>query len=165
MNNSLTPPDQLISDYWESPVVDHQFLWLSRQLYTGLNNYFFFNNDDEGPSDPIYVLIIGARDTFKISDESDSSIRISNLLESMLPSQRQRGSSFKVWNSPLALEACLRIGMSSKEYNEMEKFQYIVLTQDETIEFVTLNEPRWETYEGKELDDLVLYYLKKDSWD
>lgn len=165
MNNSSTSSDQLFSDYWETPVVDHQFLWLSRQLYTGLNNYFFFNNDVEGPADPIYVLTIGPRETFKISDESDSSIRISNLLGNMLPSQRESGSSFKVWNSPLAMEACLRLGISSKEYNEMEKFQYIVLTQDETIEFVTLKEPKWETYEGIELDDLVLQYLKKDSWD
>ncbi len=165
MNNFPTAPDQLISDYWQSPVVDHQFLWLSRQLYTGLNNYFFFNNDIDGPANPIYVLTIGARETFKISDESDSSIRINNLLENMRPSQRKKGASFKVWNSPLALEACLRLGMPSKEYDEMEKFQYIVLTQDETIEFVSFKEPKWETYEGIDLDDLVLQYLKRDSWD
>ena len=165
MNNSSATSDQFFSEYWETPVVDHQFLWLSRQLYTGLNNYFFFNNDVDGPADPIYVLTIGALETFKISDESDSSIRISNLLENMLPSQRKRGSSFRVWNSPLALEACRRLGMSSKEYDEMEKFQYVILTQDETIEFVTFKAPKWEIYDGVKLDDLVIQYLTKDSLD
>ena len=158
--------NQVICEYWETPVVNHQFLWLSRQLYTGLNNYFFFKNDDDGPTDPIYVVTIGARETFKISDESDSTYRVNQLLESSpRPPNGVRKKSFKVWNSPLALEACLRLGITEKEYDEMEKFQYIILTLEETIEFVTLKEPKWETYEGIELDDLVLQYLKKDSWD
>jgi hypothetical protein len=83
----------------------------------------------------------------------------------MLPSQKKHGSSFKVWNSPLALEASLRLGMSSKEYDGMEKFQYIVLAQDEIIEFVTYNLPKWEIYEGANLDELVMQYLKKDCLD
>ena len=148
--------------YWETPIVDHQFLWLAQQVYTGLNNYFFFENDIETPANPIYVMTIGAGETFKISDESDSSLRIDQLLQNRPSSPRERGRSFKVWNSPLALEACYTLGMTSKEYDEIEKFQYVIITQDETIEFSTIKEPTWEIYEGVKLEDLVIQYIKSD---
>jgi hypothetical protein len=150
------------SEYWETPIVDHQFLWFSQQVYTGSNNYFFFENDNDGPTDPIYVMKIGAGETFKISDESDSSIRIEKLLKNNLPPSRPRGRSFKVWNSPLALEASFTLGMTSKEYNEIEKIQYVIIAQNEVIEFSTLKEPNWEIYEGIKLEDLVVQYVKKD---
>lgn len=158
----ISSDKNIISEYWESPIVDHQFLWFSQQVYTGLNNYLFFENDIDGPADPIYVMTLGAGETFKISDESDSSIRIDKLLKNSLPSPRQRGRSFKVWNSPLALEASYTLGMTSKEHDEIEKFQYVIITQNEIIEFSTFKEPKWEIYEGIKLEDLVIQYVKKD---
>ncbi|MBP9681372.1 MAG: hypothetical protein KBD76_08200 [Bacteriovorax sp.] len=148
--------------YWETPIVDHRFLWLAQQAYTGLNNYFFFENDIETPANPIYVMTIGAGETFKISDESDSSLRIDQLLQNRPSSLRERARSFKIWNSPLALEASYTLGMTSKEYDEIEKFQFLIITQDETIEFLTLKEPTWEIYEGVKLEDLVIQYIKRD---
>jgi hypothetical protein len=156
-------PKQVISEHWETPVIDSQFLWLYRQLYTSNNNYFFFHKDSDGPEDSIYVLTIRGGETFKISDESDSTYRINRLLENAPEYHTKWPKTFKVWNSPFALEACLRLGITEKEYDEMEKFQYVVLTQDETIEFVTSDVPVWEIYEGVAHDDLVIQHLKKDS--
>jgi hypothetical protein len=157
--------DQIVCEFWDTPIINLQFLWLSRQLNTGRNNCFFFESDTDAPAGTIYVMTLGIRDTVKTSDEGNSTHRINQLLKSSpRPPNGVRKKSFKVWSSPLALEASLRLGITEKEYNEMEKFQYIVLTQDETIEFVTSKEPKWETYEGIHLDDLVLQYLKKDSW-
>ena len=155
--------NRISCNYWETPVTGLQTLWLSNQLYTGSNNYFFFENGIDDPVRFIYVLTIRALDAFKLSDESDSSVRIGKLLENRLPGNRERARSYKIWNSPYALEASYTLGMTSKEYDETEKFQYVIITQDVTIEFVNLNTPKWETYEGMNLDDLVIQYLKKDS--
>jgi hypothetical protein len=161
-----TPNMNILAEYWETPITNHQYLWFALQLYTGLNNYIFFENDIDGPADPIYVMTIGAGDTFKISDESDSSIRINKLLKNLPPTlKRQNGRSFKFWNSPLALEASYTLGMTPEEYNQVEPFQYVILTQNETIEFVTSREPKWEIYNGVKLDDLVIQYLKNDLLD
>lgn len=158
--------NQIICDYWNTPIINLQFIWFSKQLNTGRSNYFFFETDTDAPDGPIYVMTIGSRETVKTSEEGDSTYRINQLLESSpRPSNGIRKRSFKVWNSPLALEACLRLGITEKEYNETEKFQYIILTQNETIEFVTLKEPKWEIYEGIKLDDLVIQFLKKGYLD
>lgn len=151
--------------YWETPVAGLETLWLSNQLYTGSNNYFFFENGISDPVRFIYVLIIRALDAFKLSDESDSSIRISKLLDNRLSNDRKFARSYKIWNSPYALEASYTLGMTTQEYEEMEKFQYLIATQDVIIEFVTDATPEWEVYEGQNLDDLVIQYLKKDSSD
>lgn len=158
--------NQIICDFWDTPIINHQFIWFSKQLNTGRSNYFFFETDTDAPAGPIYVMAIGSRETVKTSEEGDSTYRINQLLESSpRPSNGVRKRSFKVWNSPLALEACLRLGTSEKEYKEMEKFQYVVLTQNGTIEFVTFSPPKWETYENILLNDLVIQYLRMDSLD
>lgn len=157
---------QITCDFWETPIIHLEILWTSKQLNTGKNNYFFFEDDTDAPEGPIYVMSIGGKETVKTSDEGDSTYRINQLLESSpRPANGIRKKSFKVWNSPLALEACLRLGITEKEYNETEKFQYVILTQNETIEFVTLKEPEWEVYKDTSLDDLVIQYLRKDSLD
>lgn len=155
--------NQISCDFWKTPVTGVQTLWLSNQLYTTSNNYFFFENAIDDPTRFVYVLTISALDAFKLSDESDSSVRIDKLLENKLPGNRDRARSYKIWNSPYALEASYRLGMTSREYDETEKFQYLIVTQNVTIEFVTIVPPKWEKYEGMNLDDLVIQYLKKDS--
>ncbi len=154
--------NQIICDFWETPVVDHQNLWLSQQLYTEMNNYFFFEDDIDGPTNPIYVMSIRLREAFKISDETESANRIFELTKNRVVSKRRRGLTFKVWNSPFALEVCSALKIPLEKYEQMEKFQYIVLTQNEIIEFVTCSPPKWEIYEGIELEDLVIQYVKKD---
>lgn len=148
--------------YWETPVSGLETLWLSNQLHTGSNNYFFFENDIYDPIKSVSLLTIRSLDSFKISDESDSSIRINKLLDNRLPENRKWARSYKIWNSPYALEASYRLGMTSKEYDETEKFQYLIVTQDVAIEFVTSATPKWEVYEGGNLEELVIQCFKKD---
>jgi hypothetical protein len=155
--------NQIVCDFWDTPIIDIQFLWFSGQLKTGQSNYFFFECDTDAPVGSIYVMTIGNRETVKISDEGDSTYRMNQLLmNSPRPLNGIRKKSLKIWNSPLALEACLRLGITKKEYGEIEKFQYVILTQDETIELVTIKEPSWETYKGLKLEELVIQYVRKD---
>lgn len=155
--------NEIACAFWMTPVSGLETLWLSNQLHTGSNNYFFFENGIYDPVRLIYVLTTRAGDAFKLSDESDSSIRINKLLDNRLPENKKWARSYKIWNSPYALEASYMLGMSSKEYDETEKLQYLIVTQSITIEFVTNATPKWEIYEGLNLDDLVIQYLKKDS--
>jgi hypothetical protein len=157
--------NQIICVYWETPVIDSESLWLYRILYTHFNTYFFFHKDRDNIGDPVYVLSIRGRETFKISDEGESTNRIHELLKHRPPYHIEWPKTFKVWNSPLAFEVCRGLAIPKEEYEQMEKFQYIVLAQDETIEFVTSEEPKWEIHQNILLDDLVVQYLKKDSLD
>lgn len=160
MNNS-----HIYCNHWNTPVIDSDYLWLYRQLNTSFNNYFFFNKNSDGPNDPIYVLAIRGKDTFKISDEGESSSRIHELLKGAPSFHVKWPRTFKVWNSPLAVEVSRGLAIPKEEYETMEKYQYVVLAQDETIEFVTFDEPIWEMHENILLDDLVIQYLKRDSLD
>ena len=161
MNSADTNETRCV--YWETPVSGLETLWLSNQLHTGSNNYFFFENGIYDQVRFIYVLTIRSLDPFKLSDESDASIRISKLLDNKLPENRKWARSYKIWNSPYALEASYTLGMTSKEYDEMEKLQFLIVTQAVTIEFVTSATPVWEVHEGMNLEDLVIQYLKKDA--
>jgi hypothetical protein len=157
--------NQIICEHWKTPVMESESLWLYRQLFTSNSNYFFFNKDSDGPDDPIYTLTIRGGDTFKISEEGESANRIHELLKNKPPYHFKWPKTFKVWNSPLAIEVCSGLGIPKEKYEQMEKFQYIVLTQGETIEFVTFDPPKWEIHKNILMDDLVIQYLKKDSLD
>lgn len=146
-------------------MIESENLWLYRQLFTSNNNYFFFNKDSDGPEDPIYILTIRGGDTFKISDEEESTNRIHELIKNKPPYHIKYPKTFKVWNSPLAIEVCRGLAIPKEKYEQMEKFQYIVLTQNETIELVTFDPPKWEVHQNILLDDLVIQYLRKDSLD
>jgi hypothetical protein len=151
--------------HWETPVTGSENLWFYRQLFTSNNIYFFFNtNFDEG-KDSTYVLTIHGGDTFKISDEGESISRMIQLLKNSPPSHIKYPRTYKVWNSPLAIEVCLGLAIPEEEYDKMEKFQYVILAQNETIEFVTFETPKWEIHHDILLDDLVIQYLRKDSLD
>jgi hypothetical protein len=157
--------NQIICEHWETPVIGSESLWLYRLLYTHFNTYFFFHKDRDEINDPVYVLSIRGRETFKISDEGESTNRIHELLKYKPPYHIKWPKTFKVWNSPLAIEVCRGLAIPKEEYEQMEKYQYIVLAQNETIEFVTNKEPKWEIHQNILLDDLVIQYLKKDSLD
>ncbi|MGE3609250.1 MAG: hypothetical protein AB7I27_06655 [Bacteriovoracaceae bacterium] len=160
--NSLNS-NEISCTYWDTPVSSLETLRLSNQLHTGSNNYFFFENGLYDSARFIYVLTIRSLDAFKISDESDSSVRISKLLDNRLPENRKWARSYKIWNSPYALEASYTLGMTSKEYDEMEKFQYLIVTQDVAVEFVTSMSPKWDVYKEGNLEELVIQSFKKDA--
>jgi len=162
---SKSDKNQIICECWETPVIDSENLWLYRLLYTHFNTYFFFHKDRDGINDPIYVLTIRGRETFKISDEGESTSRIHELLKHKPPHHIKWPKTFKVWNSQLAIEVCRGLAIPKEKYEQIEKYQYIVLAQDETIEFVTNKEPKWEIHQNIFLDDLVIQYLRKDSLD
>lgn len=155
-------PDKVICDYWKTPLLDSKALWLERQLYTGYNNYFFFTKNGHVPKSPIHILSIRWGDTFKISEEGEGMFWINRLLKNKKPSRRKRGRTFKVWNSQLALEVTEGMLYPEAEYRKMEKFQYVVLAQDESIEFVTYDEPKWELHHGMSLNDAVTMCLERD---
>ena len=39
MNNIKT--NEMIAEFWETPIIDPPYLWLSQQLFTRNKNYFF----------------------------------------------------------------------------------------------------------------------------
>jgi hypothetical protein len=77
----------------------------------------------------------------------------------------QRGRTFKAWNTQFAIESCLGLAIPEEEYDEMEKFQYIIYTNDAWLQFVTFDPVKWEFHQNVLLKDLVIQYLSNDSLD
>jgi hypothetical protein len=162
MNNIKT--NEMIAEFWETPIIDPPYLWLSQQLFTRHKNYFFFEIDFNESTNPTYVMSISNSDTFKITDETESGNRIDQYTKNMRgDSSRKRGLTYKAWNTPFAIEVCSSLIISEEEYYKMEKLQYIIATLNQNIEFVTFDPPKWEFYEGIKLEDLVIQYVKKDA--
>ncbi len=161
MNNKTI--NEIRCAYWDTPASVTEGLWLSNMLHTICRNYFFFENDFDSTTKFVYILTIQSGDAFKVSRESDSYIRITKLLKDRLPDDKKMERTYKIWNSPYALEASFRLGMTDEEYDKIEKFQYLIITQDECIEIVTDSLPTWEVYQEGNLEELVIERLKRDA--
>ena len=47
----------------------------------------------------------------------------------------------------------------------MEKFQFIIYTNDAWIQFVTFDPVQWTFHQNVKLEDLVIQHLRKDFLD
>ncbi len=104
---------------------------------------------------------------FKIIEEGMGSNVVGNLVTRENPRVREstKFRTFKVWNTQFTIESCLGLAIPSEEYDAMEKFQYLIYTNDAWIQFVSFDPPEWTFHHGIKLDDLVIQYLRKDSLD
>lgn len=164
-----SPKSNVICDYWETPVIDSDELWLVNQLLTRENVYFFFHKNHDSPPSEYYVLAINGDDPFRITEEGLGWKVVGELLNNKVSSSEKTSAwpkTFKVWNTQFAEESFGALLITSEEYEKMEKFQYVIKTQDAWIQFVSFFEtPKWEFHQHKKLDDLVIEYLRKDMLD
>lgn len=152
-------------EYWETPVVDSENLWLVRMLYTDQYAFFFFKKNHDSPVNEFHVMTISSSDPFRVTEEGLGWKVVGELLKNKLPSDRKKGKSYKVWNSSFAMMTVGALPITAEEYEKYEKFQYIIRTNDTWIEFVSFDIPAWEFHKNLKLDDLVIEYLKKDPWE
>lgn len=151
-------------EVWQTPATQSNELWLVNQLYTEFSIYFFFKRNHDSPPDEYHVLKIDSICPFKIIEEGMGSNVVGNLVTRENPRIREstKFRTFKVWNTQFAIESCLGLTMTAEKYNAMEKFQYIIYTNDAWIQFVSFDSPEWTFHQGIKLDDLIIQHLRKD---
>jgi hypothetical protein len=154
-----------IFEIWECPVVQSNELWLMNQLYTEFNIYFFFKRNHDSSENEYHVLTIHGDSPFRITEEGIGSNSVGNLvtMENAKVRESTKFRTFKVWNTQFAIESCLGLAIPAEEYDQMEKFQYLIYANDAWIQFVSFDSPEWAFHQGIKLDDLVIQYLRKDS--
>ncbi|MGE3609705.1 MAG: hypothetical protein AB7I27_08995 [Bacteriovoracaceae bacterium] len=167
MKKKSNQKNEIKCKYWETPVVNSENLWLARILSTDKYTFFFFVKNHYLPGNEFYVLTIGGGgyEPFKITEEGLGWKTVGGLLKNKIPSKRKKGSTYKVWNTPFAKMTFGALPITTKEYEQKDKFQYVIRTNDTWIEFVSFVPPIWEHHKGIKLDRLVIQYLKKDPWE
>ncbi len=135
-------------------------LWLELQLYTENHIVFIFKRNYDSPKNEYHVLTIEADSPFRITEEGLGWKVVGNLLHNNTAREEgKRGRTFKVWNTQFAIESFRGLAIPKEEYDEMEKFQYVIYTNDAWVHFVTFDPVKWEYHENMHLKDLILQYL------
>ena len=128
--------------------------------------FSFFKRNYDAPKNKYHVLTIEADSPFRITEEGLGWKVVGDLLENNIAREEgKRGRTFKVWNTQFAIESCLGLAIPAEEYDQMEKFQYIIYTNDAWIQFVTFDPVKWEFHQNVPFKDLVLQYLSNDFLD
>jgi hypothetical protein len=158
--------EKVLCEYWDAPVLQSNELWLEMQFYTESQIVFFFKRNYDSPKNEYHVLTIEADSPFRITEEGLGWKVVGDLLENNTAREEgKRGRTFKVWNTQFAIESCLGLAIPAEEYDQMEKFQYIIYTNDAWIQFVTFDPIKWEFHQNVPLMDLILQYLSNDFLD
>jgi hypothetical protein len=167
MNNTQNVSKEIVCEYWETPVVDCEDLWLERILYSQNYAFFFFLKDYSLLENENYVLTISGNghDPFMITEEGLGWKTIGDLLKNKKPSKIKKGKTYKVWNTDFAKKIVGAFLLTEEEYERHEKFQYVIRTNDTWIEFVSFETPRWDCHKNVKFDELVIKYLKKDPYE
>ena len=164
MNNIFD--EKALCEYWDTPVLQSNELWLEMQFYTENQIVFFFKRNYDSPKNEYHVLTIEADSPFRIIEEGLGWKVVGDLLENNSAREEgKRGRTFKVWNTQFAIESCLGLAIPAEKYDVMEKFQYIIYTNDAWIQFVTFDPIKWEFHQNVPFKDLVLKYLSNDFLD
>lgn len=148
---------------WDTPVRYNEQLWLLSQVYDGSDIHFFFQLNHG--SDDIYVLSIPWTSPFRITEEGLGWKYIGDYLTRTTPKDKNEkmGSTYKIWNTSFAKNTYRSRPLSVEERNPEEIFQYLIITQDVWIEFVTLDTLKWEFYKNTDPDKLVIKYIEQKN--
>ena len=148
---------------WDTPVMYNEQLWLLTQIYNGSDVHFFFQKNHG--SEDIYVLSIPWTSPFRITEEGLGWKYIGNYFNRVNPKEKKekKCSTFKVWNTSFAKNTYRSRPISVEEINPEDIFQYLIITQDVWIEFITLDTLKWEFYKNADPDKLVIKYIKANS--
>lgn len=146
---------------WNTPIMHNEQLWLLRQIFTGSDTHFFFQMNHG--SDDVYVLSIPWTSPFRITEEGLGWTYIGNYFVNKNPDQQkeEKYSTYKIWNTSFAKNTYRARPLTENERNPEDIFQYLIITEDVWIEFITLDTPKWEFYKNADPDKLVIKYIEK----
>jgi len=164
MNNIFDK--KVVCEYWDTPLLQSNELWLEMQFYTEKHIVFFFKRNYDSPENEYHVLTLEADSPFRITEEGLGWKVVGDLLDNNTAREEgKRGRTFKVWNTQFAIESCLGLAIPAEKYDEMEKFQYVIYTNDAWVQFVTFDSVKWEFHQNVHLKDLVAQYLSNNLLD
>lgn len=154
--------EDIYYDYWETPVKESRLYLLTILQDSRHVRFFFvgrFNEEKE-----LYELTIPTGNSYKITEENQGWKTNEYFFDGKGPRsiEHQKCRTYKVWNTPYANDTyCSGLMLAEHEKNPEHIFEYVIICQDEWIEFFTRAEPKWTRLEkGTKIADLIVGYLK-----
>lgn len=155
--------DEVCFEYWDTPVMYNDQLWLLAELRTMNDIHFFLKLNSISPDD-IHVLSISSGWPLRITDETYAYNCIGKYLKQKVPPQEEErhSSTYKIWNTSFIKDIEENNALSGYALERNKNiFEYLIITQDEYIEFISLDSPRWTFHEGAKIVELVNIYMKR----
>ncbi len=151
---------------WKTPMGHpNEFIRLGRVLTTTTDVHFFFFIDDENryKKKIAYVLTIDRWDPLRITEEKYN-CSIGKYLKSKLP--YKFCATWKLWGTNFIKEVDQGHALSDyKKKQDKNICQYLIISEDLWIEFISDVPPKWEIYKNTTLKEIMKPYLNKWNWD
>lgn len=149
---------------WDTPVKTADQLYLLAILNDDSYVHFFFERRC-GETQERYELSVNSREAYRVTEEGMGRSCIGDLFNSKGPNDGIKNSkyrTYKFWNTAFAKNVYEGYALSEKSMEPGKTFHYMVVSQDEYIEFFTLTPPQWTRLDkGTKIADLIAGYLKK----
>ena len=100
----------------------------------------------------------------RITDETYAYNCIGKYLNRKVPRKKdeKRCSTLKLWNTSFIKDIEESNALSGYALERDKNiFQYLIITDDEWVEFISLNPIEWTFHKDVKLDELVNVYMKK----
>jgi hypothetical protein len=166
MKTKEATDENIYYDIWETPLKGSSLYLLSILQDLQFVHFFFLRRFNEGDEDKeeIYELTIPTGDSYKITEENQGWKTNKYFFDGMGPKgeKYQKCRTYKVWNTPYAKDTyCSGLIVAENNPNPEHIFEYLIIGQDEWVEFFTRAQPKWTRLEkGSKIADLVAGYLK-----
>lgn len=148
---------------WNTPIMYNRQLWLLAELRIMNDIHLFFKLNSDSP-DEIYVVTISSRCPLRITDETYAYNCIGKYLDRKVPRAKgeQSCSTLKLWNTSFIEDIEENNALSDYALQrDRNIFQYLIITEDEWIEFISLEPPEWNFHKNVKIDELANVYMKK----
>lgn len=149
---------------WDTPVKmsEQLYFW---SVFKDSQFFHFFFERRSGEVKELYELTIDSGYAYRITEEGMGRWCIGDLFDSKGPDDGVKNSdyrTYKFWNTPFAKDVYEGYALSEKNMEPEKTFHYMIVSQDEYIEFFTLTPPKWTRLEkGTKIADLIAGYLKE----
>ncbi|NOT77488.1 MAG: hypothetical protein HOP07_00635 [Bacteriovoracaceae bacterium] len=150
---------------WNTPIMHNEQLWLVAELriMNGIHLFFKLNSSSR---DEYYSFTISFRCPLRITDETYAHNCIGKYLNRKVirPKDEQRSSTLKLWNTSFIKEIEENNALSGyAAERDKNIFQYLIITEDEWVEFITLSPIEWTFHKCIKIDELLNTYIKESA--
>lgn len=155
-------------EYWSTPLDKAKSLWLSSVLQT-INKIHFFFRFNTDLSKKIHVLTINRLSPYRLIEERYAVGCVDKNLETKKKKKNEKSAllkgferrTWKLWGTQFIKEVDENTSLSNYSHTPDKTIvQYLIRTNDEYIEFITRQEPKWKSYPNSKLEDLLIYYAE-----
>lgn len=151
----------VLREKWKTPIMHNKQLWLQFILQTITGIHFFFTLDDK--KSEIHIMTIKSGSSYRVTEESLGYHCIGKYFRTKKPLSKKVKicSSWKLWNTSFILDMETANALSGyAKRRDKNRFEYLIASQDEYIEFISYDEPLWQKREDVKIDKLINEYVK-----